>query len=186
MHGIGLTNICSRTTRSSSDLSKNEIKAGAEELRIKLQRFRPKIIAFNGKGIYEVFSNRQKVTLGLQDEKFEESFVFVMPSSSPRAASYPTQQHKLPFYIALRKLRDHVRGNLPDLDFQELKFATGGGKKSAELKSATGGGKKIRGVEICDQRRQKIRGIEICNWRRQKIRERHEKIAIFLILCKSS
>lgn len=104
------------------------MKAGAEEIRLKLQRIRPKIIAFNGKGIYETFSNRQKVTLGLQEEKFQDSYVFVMPSSSPRAASYPTLQHKLPFYVALRKLRDFLRGNLPELDFQQLKFPTGDSK----------------------------------------------------------
>lgn len=35
---------------------------------------------------------------------------FVMPSSSPRAASYPRASDKLPFYVELRELRDRANG----------------------------------------------------------------------------
>ena len=37
----------------------------------KLQRFRPKIAVFNGKGIYEVFSGKKEFTFGKQPECIE-------------------------------------------------------------------------------------------------------------------
>lgn len=48
--------------------------------------------------------------------------VFVMPSSSARCAQLPRAVDKVPFYIALKKLRDHLCGALPDLDFSEVSF----------------------------------------------------------------
>ena len=48
--------------------------------------------------------------------------VFVMPSSSARCSQLPRCVDKLPFYVALRKLRDHLRGDLPDLDDAEVTF----------------------------------------------------------------
>ena len=45
-----------------------------------------------------------------------------MPSSSARCSQLPRAVDKLPFYIALRKLRDHLRGDLPTLDDTEVIF----------------------------------------------------------------
>lgn len=50
-YGIGFTNMVARSTRSSSDLTRSEMKEGAFILQQKLQRFQPKIAVFNGKGI---------------------------------------------------------------------------------------------------------------------------------------
>lgn len=49
--------------------------------------------------------------------------VFVMPSSSARCAQLPRAEDKLPFFVALRKLRDFVRGELPELRDQDVVFA---------------------------------------------------------------
>ena len=53
---IGFTNIVDRTTRGSDCLTKEEIKAGALVLRDKIERYSPKIAAFNGKGFQIVFA----------------------------------------------------------------------------------------------------------------------------------
>ena len=45
-----------------------------------------------------------------------------MPSSSARCAQLPRATDKLPFYIALRKLRDHLCGDLVNLDDSEVTF----------------------------------------------------------------
>lgn len=45
-----------------------------------------------------------------------------MPSSSARCSQLPRAVDKLPFYVALRKLRDHLRGDLPNLDDSDLTF----------------------------------------------------------------
>lgn len=49
--------------------------------------------------------------------------VYVMPSSSARCAHLPRAADKIPFYVGLRKLRDHVRGVLPTLQESEVCFS---------------------------------------------------------------
>ena len=49
--GIGFTNMVDRTTRSSSDLSRNEIREGIDTLLNKITTFKPRIVCFNGKGL---------------------------------------------------------------------------------------------------------------------------------------
>ncbi|XP_071082142.1 G/T mismatch-specific thymine DNA glycosylase-like [Haliotis cracherodii] len=122
--GIGFTNICARTTRGSADLKRTEIKEGATILREKLQKYKPKIAAFNGKGIYEVYCGHKNFILGKQPEPVEgtNTMVYVMPSSSARCAQLPRAVDKVPFYLALKKLRDHCRGDQPILDESEVCF----------------------------------------------------------------
>jgi len=45
-----------------------------------------------------------------------------MPSSSARCSQLPRAVDKLPFYVALCKLRNHLRGDLPNLDDSEVTF----------------------------------------------------------------
>lgn len=47
---------------------------------------------------------------------------FVMPSSSARCAQLPRAADKVPFYDALRKLRDHLLGRIGHLDDSEVTF----------------------------------------------------------------
>lgn len=103
--GIGLTNLCDRTTREASELTREELAAGAENLKRKLLACSPAAVCFNGMGIYEAFTGTKKVRPGLQDERLGESLLFVVPSSSGRTAAYPRQK-KLEFYRQLRDLLD--------------------------------------------------------------------------------
>ncbi|GFR89897.1 G/T mismatch-specific thymine DNA glycosylase [Elysia marginata] len=123
-YGIGFTNICARTTKVSADLKKQEIKEGADILRKKLALYKPKIAVFNGKGIYEVFSGNKNFHIGKQPDLLEdtETVLFVMPSSSARCAQLPRAVDKVPFYVALKKLRDYLKGDLATLDDSEVVF----------------------------------------------------------------
>lgn len=49
---------------------------------------------------------------------------YVMPSSSARCAQLPRAIDKVPFYEALRRLRDHVVGLVPYLDDADVTFPT--------------------------------------------------------------
>uniref|UniRef100_A0A915HP17 G/T mismatch-specific thymine DNA glycosylase n=1 Tax=Romanomermis culicivorax TaxID=13658 RepID=A0A915HP17_ROMCU len=132
-HGIGFTNIVPRTTRSSSDLKPQEIKDGADILLEKIRFYKPKIAVFNGKGtsfiaeIYRIFSGRKEFNFGRQNEPLlgTETLVYVMPSSSARCSQLPRASDKVPFYVALRKLRDYVSGRstLP-LRLDEVTFSS--------------------------------------------------------------
>ncbi|XP_022671170.1 G/T mismatch-specific thymine DNA glycosylase-like isoform X2 [Varroa destructor] len=92
---IGLTNICERATRGQDDLSKQEISEGARILRKKIEEFSPKVVVFNGKGIYEIFIGSKVKHLGRQDSFIPGIEIFVVPSSSPRSASYPRAEDKV-------------------------------------------------------------------------------------------
>ncbi|CAF3554231.1 unnamed protein product, partial [Rotaria sp. Silwood2] len=90
-YGIGFTNIVQRPTKAGSDITKDEITAGAEVLMQKIKMYRPKIVAFNGRGIYEVYAGNKHFHYGKQPELFlgTDTHVFVMPSSSARCSQLP-------------------------------------------------------------------------------------------------
>lgn len=105
--GIGLTNMVARPSAGIADLTTEELLEGARALRRRLLRYRPGIVCFNGKRIYEIFSGRA-CQLGPQEERIGMSRVFVMPSTSPRGASYSKAQ-KLAYFRRLVAMRDELR-----------------------------------------------------------------------------
>lgn len=123
-HGIGFTNIVHRTTRGSGDLTKQEIRDGGKQLHEKLKFYAPKIAVFNGKGIYEIYSGQKNFIFGKQPDKIDgtDVTIFVMPSSSARCSQLPRAIDKVPFYVALRKLRDYLVGKTKTLNEAEVCF----------------------------------------------------------------
>ncbi len=65
---IGFTNLVSRPTRRADELTREEIQAGAEELREKLERFEPRVVAYTGIGVYRWFRATSKVSWGVQED----------------------------------------------------------------------------------------------------------------------
>jgi len=104
---IGLTNMVSRPSPSISDLSLDELRAGARVLRRKLLACRPKLVCFNGKRIYEVFVGHP-CSFGLQPERIGDAAVYVMPSTSARTAAYQ-RADKLRYFRELRRLARGAR-----------------------------------------------------------------------------
>ncbi len=105
--GIGLTNLVERSTRGSDELSRAELRAGAARLREKVRRFRPRVVCFNGKLIYEAATGRP-CSFGVQPERFEGALAFVMPSTSPRTAAYQ-RADKLRCFRELKRLVEKER-----------------------------------------------------------------------------
>ena len=62
--GIGLADLVKRPSRSSGDLSRAETRAGAVTLTEKLLTYAPRVVCFNGKGVYAWYGNRPTVALG--------------------------------------------------------------------------------------------------------------------------
>jgi double-stranded uracil-DNA glycosylase len=65
--GIGFTNLASRPTRRADELTREEIQTGAGELHDKLERYRPRAVAYTGIGVYRWFRGTSKVGWGLQE-----------------------------------------------------------------------------------------------------------------------
>ena len=61
-----------------------------------------------------------------------KTWLWVMPSSSARCAQLPRVADKVPFFVALRKFRDHLNGLMPGLDDSEIQFS------NVMLKSTSG------------------------------------------------
>lgn len=65
--GIGLTNIVSRPTSRSSELSRAELQAGCARLVQRVRVLRPKVVAFTGITAFRTAFQQPAATLGLQD-----------------------------------------------------------------------------------------------------------------------
>jgi mismatch-specific thymine-DNA glycosylase len=106
--GVGLTNLVDRTTASADQLTRAELEAGAENLRRKLLHYQPRVVCFNGMGIYEAFAGKKKVRPGLQEERLDGILLYVVPSSSGRTAAYQ-KDAKLRYYRELKQLLDSLQ-----------------------------------------------------------------------------
>src|SRR5262249_13224112 len=107
-YDIGLTNLVDRTSPGQDDLTKDELRAGAEVLKDKLRHHQPRIVCFNGMGIYQAFiGSTNRLPLGLQPEPWEGMLMYVVPSSSGRTAAYQ-RDAKLAYYKDLKALVDKV------------------------------------------------------------------------------
>ena len=81
--GYGLTNIVSRPTKSADEITPMEYQIGREELRKKILYYKPKMVCFVGKGVYQQFSKKKDISWGMQNEPVVEGTIdFVAPSSS--------------------------------------------------------------------------------------------------------
>lgn len=83
--GIGMTDLVKRPTRGIDEIHREEFAEGRVLLAQKLEETRPRLIAFNGKMVYEKFTGRP-CKFGLQKEKLYGAYVFVLPSTSGQNA----------------------------------------------------------------------------------------------------
>src|SRR5690606_41884004 len=58
-YGYGFTNIVSRPTKSAEEITKEEYQVGRENLRRKIEEYKPKIACFVGKGVYLEYSEKK-------------------------------------------------------------------------------------------------------------------------------
>ncbi len=100
--GIGFTNLASRPTRRADELTREEIQAGAEELREKLERFEPRVVAYTGIGVYRWFRATSKVSWGVQESS-------AVPGVTDVVVPSPSGLNRMRF----EELVDHYRALAP-------------------------------------------------------------------------
>ncbi|HKG45589.1 MAG TPA: G/U mismatch-specific DNA glycosylase [Pyrinomonadaceae bacterium] len=86
--GYGITNVVPRATASADSLTKEEIVAGGEQLRAKVLRYRPGILAVLGVGAYRTAFNQPKAAVGRQEERIGDAVLWVLPNPSGLNANY--------------------------------------------------------------------------------------------------
>jgi TDG/mug DNA glycosylase family protein len=107
--GIGISNVVARATASASELSPDELRQGAKALKRKVQRCRPRVVAFLGIGAFRIAFARQDAMLGQQPETLAGALVWVLPNPSGINANY-----QLPVLAGqFRALRRSVEANSP-------------------------------------------------------------------------
>jgi double-stranded uracil-DNA glycosylase len=106
--GIGLTNLCPRTTRTAAELTRAEIASGGAALARKIARWRPRVVAFVGVSLYPLFFGRRGAGggPGPKPERISGAPVFVVPNPSGLNASYPGFADKLVWFRNLRAFAD--------------------------------------------------------------------------------
>ena len=82
-YGIGLTDLCK--TESGADASLSREADDAKALTAKIARYRPAILAFNGKRAAGVFLDAATIDYGEQAERIGETAIHVLPSTSGAA-----------------------------------------------------------------------------------------------------
>ena len=80
--GIGITNIVHRATAKASELTRDELRAGGDQLRGFVRTHRPIVVAVAGITAYRTAFDVPKATMGEQPEPFEGSRLFVVPNPS--------------------------------------------------------------------------------------------------------
>lgn len=109
--GYGFTNIVSRPTRGAEDITREEYNEGREQLRAKLEQYRPEIACFVGKGVYTEFSRRKQADWGFQehsDPVVDGVKEFVAPSSSGLV------RMPMPRIVGIyRELLDYIQEHAP-------------------------------------------------------------------------
>ncbi|PJN92305.1 mismatch-specific DNA-glycosylase [Bacillus sp. mrc49] len=81
--GYGFTNIVSRPTKGADDITKEEYSKGREQLKAKVEKYKPKLVCFVGKGVYQEYRQSRYIAWGLQEDPLSNATMeFVAPSSS--------------------------------------------------------------------------------------------------------
>jgi double-stranded uracil-DNA glycosylase len=102
--GIGLTNLCSRTTRSAAELTRADIERGRRALTRKCAALRPCVVGFVGLSVYQMYFRLPRSGgAGAKPETIAGARVFVIPNPSGLNASFPGFEHKLVWFKALRR-----------------------------------------------------------------------------------
>jgi TDG/mug DNA glycosylase family protein len=103
--GYGITNIVPRPTPGIDTLERHEYVAGRANLRRKIRRYQPAVVALIGVTVFRAMFPERKdaVSLGLQKERIGDSELFVLPNPSGRNANYSYAE----MVAAYRKLARH-------------------------------------------------------------------------------
>jgi double-stranded uracil-DNA glycosylase len=85
----GLTTVVRRPTARADELSREDFTEAATELERKVDRYRPRFVAFLGKAAYAAMSGRREIGWGLQPgADFGGAAVWLLPNPSGRNRSF--------------------------------------------------------------------------------------------------
>ncbi|HEU4559668.1 MAG TPA: mismatch-specific DNA-glycosylase [Longimicrobium sp.] len=106
--GIGITDLVKRPTRAASDVTAAEFRAGVQRVRRLVAELKPKVVAYNGKGVYLRAAGVDSAPWGLQPTQLVPGVAdYVVPSPSG-LAMIPFAE-KARWYAGLREVVEDSR-----------------------------------------------------------------------------
>ena len=81
-YGLGATNLVDRPTRAAAELSRDELRAGAQALAALVAANRPCVLAVLGITAWRTAWERPRARLGLQSERLGATAIWVLPNPS--------------------------------------------------------------------------------------------------------
>ena len=90
-YGLGITNLVDRPTRAASELSTEELRAGAAALERLVATYRPRMLALVGIGAWRTAFGRPRAVLGPPPDRVADGPVWGLPDPSGLNA-----HHQLP------------------------------------------------------------------------------------------
>ncbi len=87
-YGCGITNVVARTTAKASELAASELREGAEQLRLRVERYRPRVLAVLGIGAYRSGFGVKNAVVGRQVSDIGNTTIWVLPNPSGLNAHY--------------------------------------------------------------------------------------------------
>jgi TDG/mug DNA glycosylase family protein len=96
-YGIGFTDVVKRATAKASELSAEELSAGARDLVTRLKRHRPLVACFHGVTGYRaaqraLTGTQEPIVLGAQPVKVGQTYIFVVPNPSGANAHFTREE----------------------------------------------------------------------------------------------
>jgi double-stranded uracil-DNA glycosylase len=80
--GVGISNLVRRATARADELTRDELRAGAERLTADVGRWRPDVVAVVGITAYRQAFARPRAVTGLQPDRIAEAETWVVPNPS--------------------------------------------------------------------------------------------------------
>jgi TDG/mug DNA glycosylase family protein len=86
--GVGITNVVAHATASAAELAREDFIKGGRQLRAKIVRHQPRILAALGLGAYREAFARPNAIVGPRAEMIGETRIWVLPNPSGLNANY--------------------------------------------------------------------------------------------------
>ena len=87
-HGLGVTNLVDRPTRTAAELEPAELHAGAAQLEDLVGEYRPDVVAVLGLTAWRLGLGRPAAAMGRQEQTIGEAVTWVLPNPSGLNAHY--------------------------------------------------------------------------------------------------
>lgn len=81
-YGLGITNLCARTTARADELTRDELIAGVQTLEHKVRNFAPRVVAVLGVTAYRTAWQLPKAQLGPIAQPFAGARLWILPNPS--------------------------------------------------------------------------------------------------------